>query len=50
MKKRLSVLLALTLTVSILCTGLAGCGKSGTQEKNGDGLWRRQNHDCRSLR
>lgn len=34
MKKRLSVLLALTLTVSILCTGLAGCGKSGTQEKN----------------
>ena len=34
MKKRLSVLLALTLTVSILCAGLAGCGKSGTQEKN----------------
>ena len=34
MKKRLSVLLALTLTVSILCTGLAGCGKSGIQEKN----------------
>ena len=34
MKKRLSVLLALTLTVSILCTGLAGCGKSGKQEKN----------------
>lgn len=34
MKKKLSVLLASALTLSVLCTGLAGCGKEGAQEKD----------------
>ena len=34
MKKKLSVLLPSVLIAAVLCTGLAGCGKDGRQEKD----------------
>lgn len=34
MKKKLSVLLPSVLIAAVLCTGLAGCGKDGGQEKD----------------